>query len=142
MAKKQEKDTSLQELKADLKNKDIRRLYFFHGEETFLLNHYLTQMKKQILDPVTESFNFHRFTNENFDIREFADAVENLPMMAESTFVQVDDIDLFKLNEGDRNAVAEIISDIPDYCTVIFTYLTAHKYKRLHNNVFVIADFF
>ena len=65
MAKKQEKDTSLQELKADLKNKDIRRLYFFHGEETFLLNHYLTQMKKQILDPVTESFNFHRFTNEN-----------------------------------------------------------------------------
>ena len=125
MAKKQEKDTSLQELKADLKNKEIRRLYFFHGEESFLLNHYLTQMKKQILDPVTESFNYHRFTNETFDIRSFADAVENMPMMAESTFVQVDDIDLFKLNEADRNGVAEILSDIPEYCTVVFTYLTA-----------------
>ena len=125
MAKKQEKDTSLQELKADLKNKDIRRLYFFHGEESFLLNHYLNQMKKQILDPLTESFNYHRFTNETFDIRSFADAVENMPMMAESTFVQVDDIDLFKLNEADRNAVTEILSDIPEYCTVVFTYLTA-----------------
>ena len=48
----------------------------------------------------------------------FADAVENLPMMAESTFVQVDDVDLFKMNEADRNKMVEILSDIPDYCTV------------------------
>ena len=72
MAKKQEKDTSLQELKAHLKNKDIQSLYFFHGEESFLLNHYMTQLKKLILDPLTESFNYHRFTNENFEIRDFA----------------------------------------------------------------------
>ena len=124
MAKKQDKSDSLQELKADLKNKDIRQLYFFHGEETFLLNHYLTQMKKQVLDPLTESFNYHRFTTETFDLLTFADAVENLPMMAERTFVQVDDIDLFKLNEGDRTRMTEILSDIPDYCTVVFTYLT------------------
>ena len=124
MAKKQEKSSSLQELKAQLKNKEIGRLYFFHGEESFLLNHYLTQLKKQLLDPLTESFNFHRFTGETFDIRDFADAVENLPMMAENTFVQVDDIDLFKMNEGDRTQMAEILSDIPEYCTVVFTYLT------------------
>ena len=108
-----------------MKTKQIGQLYFFHGEETFLLNHYLTQMKKQLLDPVTESFNFHRFTNETFAIRDFADAVENLPMMAESTFVQVDDIDLFKLSEEDRNKITEILFDIPEYCCVVFTYLTA-----------------
>ncbi len=124
MAKKQEQSNGLQELKAALKAKQLERLYFFHGEETFLLNHYLTQMKKLLLDPLTESFNFHRLNSETFDIRDFADAVENLPMMAESTFFQVDDIDLFKLNEGDRTKMAEILSDIPDYCTVVFTYLT------------------
>ena len=124
MAKKQEKDSSFQELKLHLKNKDLQRLYFFHGEETFLLNHYLGQMKKQLLDPLTESFNYHRLTAETFDIRDFADAVENLPMMAESTFVQVDDIDIFKMNESDRGKMTEILSDIPDYCTVVFTYLT------------------
>ena len=125
MAKKPLQTNALQELKMRLKNRDLSRLYFFHGEETFLLNHYLGQMKKQLLDPLTESFNFHRLNNETFDIRDFADAVENLPMMAESTFVQVDDIDLFKMNEADRNKMAEILSDIPDYCTVVFTYLTA-----------------
>ncbi len=124
MAKKQEKHSAFQDLKLQLKNKDLGRLYFFHGEETFLLNHYLSQMKKQLLDPVTESFNFHRLTAETFDLRDFADAVENLPMMAEHTFIQVDDIDPFKMNESDRAHMAEIFSDIPDYCTVVFTYLT------------------
>ncbi len=124
MAKKSDTGGGLQELKQALKNKNLGRLYFFHGEETFLLHHYLGQMKKQLLDPLTESFNFHRLDNETFDIRSFADAVENLPMMAEHTLVQVDDIDLFKLTEADRTKMTEILSDIPDYCTVVFTYLT------------------
>ncbi len=124
MAKKQAAPNGLQELKSAIKARELERLYFFHGEETFLLNHYLGQMKKLTLDELTESFNFHRLNNETFDIRDFADAVENLPMMAERTFVQVDDIDLFKLNEGDRTKMAEILGDIPDYCTVVFTYLT------------------
>ena len=124
MAKKTAASDGLQDLKRELKSKELGRLYFFHGEEVFLLHHYLGQMKKQLLDPLTESFNYHRLNNETFDIRDFADAVENLPMMAESTFVQVDDIDPFKMNEGDRTKMAEILADIPDYCTVVFTYIT------------------
>ena len=125
MAKKAAAGNGLQELKQALKAKDIGQLYVFHGEETFLLHHYLGQLQKVLLDPLTESFNFHRLNNETFDIRSFADAVENLPMMAEHTLVQVDDIDLFKLNEGDRSKMVDILGDIPDYCTVVFTYITA-----------------
>lgn len=124
MAKKPQSGNALQELKAQLKNRSLGRLYVFHGEEVFLQHHYLGQMKKLLLDPLTESFNFHRLNNETFDIRAFADAVENLPMMAEHTLVQVDDIDPFKMNEGDRGKMVEILSDIPDYCTVVFTYIT------------------
>lgn len=125
MAKKQPSNSGISELKMAIKQKSLGRLYFFHGEETFLLHHYLEQIKKLLLDPLTESFNYHRLNNESFELRAFADAVENLPMMAESTLVQVDDVDIFKLNESDREKVAEIIRDIPDYCTVIFTYITA-----------------
>ena len=124
MAKKQATGNSLQLLKNALKTKELGRLYLFHGEEVFLLHHYLGQMKKLLLDPLTESFNYHRLTNETFDIRSFADAVENLPMMAEATFVQVDDVDPFKMNESDRTKMVEILSDIPDYCTVVFTFVT------------------
>lgn len=124
MAKEQSKPNAMQELKTAIKEKCPQRLYIFHGEEVFLLNHYLQQLKKLLIDELTESFNFHRLNNETFDIQTFADAVENLPMMSECTMVQVDDIDLFKMNESDRNKIAEILSDIPEYCTVVFTYET------------------
>ncbi len=114
----------LQALKASLKEKNFRRLYFFHGEETFLLHYYLEQMKRILTDELTESFNYHKLTSESFDLQVFGDAVENLPMMAETTFVWVDDVDIFKLGEYDRNKMAEILSDIPDYCTVVFSYET------------------
>ena len=124
MAKQAEKPNHLQQLKLDIRNKQCQRLYFFHGEETFLLHHYLEQLKKLLLDELTESFNFHKLSNETFDIQSFADSVENLPMMAENTFVWVDEIDIFKMNETDREKMVEILSDIPDYCTVVFTYIT------------------
>ena len=124
MAKKQASGGALQLLKTAIKNQELGRLYIFHGEETFLLHHYLEQIKKQLLDELTESFNYHRLNNETFDLQTFADAVENLPMMADATFVQVDDVDPFKMNEGDRTKMAEILWDIPDYCTVVFTFET------------------
>ena len=124
MAKKPVTNQGLQNLKTALKNKEIGGLYVFHGEETFLLNHYLGQIKKQLLDPLTESFNYNRLNNETFDMRSFIDAVEAMPMMAEATLVQVDEIDLFKLPEADRTKMAEVLSDIPEWCTVIFTYET------------------
>lgn len=124
MAKKPVQNDGFQELKNAIKNKDLGRLYIFHGEEVFLLEHYLEQMKKILLDELTESFNFHRLNSETFNIQAFADSVENMPMMAEHTLVQVDEIDLFRLPEGDRNKMAELLSDIPEWCTVVFTYET------------------
>ena len=124
MAKEQQNTQGLQKLKADLNAKTFDRLYIFHGEETFLQQYYLDRLKKTLVDELTESFNFHKFTQETFDIREFDDAMNNLPMMAEHTFVLVDDIDLFKQNEEDRKWLADCISQIPEYCTVVFTYET------------------
>lgn len=116
--------SALQDLKTAIKAKKLERLYFFFGEEMFLLRYYLGQVKNILIDELTESFNFHRFNNETFAMQDFADAVENLPMMADFTMVQVDDIDLFKLAEAERNKMIEILGDIPEYCTVVFTYET------------------
>ncbi len=124
MAKEIAQPSSLQTLKDEIRRGEPARLYFFYGEEMFLLQHYLKQLQKAVIDPVTESFNSHKLTAETFDIRTFADCVESLPVMAERTMVVVDEIDIFKLNETDREHFIDIVSDIPDYCTVVFTYNT------------------
>lgn len=140
MVKKTAQSDGLQQLKTDLKEKRAERFYIFHGEETFLLHHYMGQLKKNFVDPLTESFNYHKLTKENFDIRGFADAVESLPMMAEHTFVWVDDIDIFKLPDTDREKIIDIIGDIPEYCTVVLTYETVEwkpdkRLKKLWDSI-------
>ncbi len=124
MARQAEAPSGIQQLKAAIKAKRVDRLYIFHGEETFLLHYYIEQLRKLLLDELTESFNYHRLNGETFNVQSFADSVENLPMMAENTLVWVDDVDIFKLPEGDREKMAEVLSDIPEYCTVIFSYIT------------------
>lgn len=124
MAKNQEPTNDIQKLKTAIRERRLDNLYIFYGEESFLLHHYLGQMKKQLIDPVTESFNFNKLTKENFGLRNLADAVESLPMMAENTFVWVDDIDIFKLPDDDREKLTDVLSDIPPYCTIVFTFET------------------
>lgn len=124
MARKTQTVDDVQKLRTAIREKRTQNFYIFHGEEIFLLHHYLEQLKKLLIDPLTESFNYNKLTKENFDLRSLADAVESLPMMAEHTFVWVDDVDIFKLPDGDREKLAEVFSDIPDYCTIVFTFET------------------
>ena len=48
MAREVQKDP-LQDLKLAIRSKNPGNLYFFHGEETFLLRHYLGQLHHLIL---------------------------------------------------------------------------------------------
>ena len=139
MAKKTD-HSALQELKAAIKAGHPARFYVFHGEEMFLLRYYLDQLRKILVDELTESFNFTRLNNENFELQTFVDAVESFPMMAETTMVQVDDVDIFKLPEPERNKLTELLTDVPDHCTVVFTYETVawkpdKKYKKLYDAI-------
>lgn len=124
MARQKNEGSSLEELKSAIRSKELGRLYVFHGEESFLLDHYLESVKKILLDELTEAFNYHRFHEERFTVESFGDAVENFPMMADHTLVQVDDVDLFKMAESDRDRMVSLLQDIPEHCTVVFTYLT------------------
>jgi DNA polymerase-3 subunit delta len=49
-------------------------------------------------------------------------------MMAERTLLVVTDMDLFKLNEDQREKLIAFLEDIPPYCCVIFAYDTV-EYK-------------
>ncbi len=124
MARRTETDSGFQTMKAALREKRADRLYFFHGEEVYLLRYYTRQLRRMLIDPATEAFNFYRLNSETFSVRALVDAVEKLPMMAEHTLVWVDEIDIFRLDEADRTRLAEMFADMPDYCTVVFTYET------------------
>ncbi len=137
MAKKEsEQENALQILKKDLREKTLKNCYIFYGEETFLKGHYLEQIYRQRIDELTEGFNYRKLTAENFTMQELIDGVEAVPMMAEYTLTVVDDVDIWKLSDDDRTRLSELLIDLPEYCTLIFTFETVEwkldgRYKKL-----------
>lgn len=137
MAVKQRDDSALSALKRDLKEKNPGRFYIFYGEETYLLHYYLDQLEKKLLDGPAADFNTHRLTQENFSLEALRDSLEALPMMAERSYIRVDDVDIFRLGESDRESLSEMLEDVPDYCCLTFVFETVDfkpdkKQKRLY----------
>ena len=118
-------NAAYQKLKQDIKEGTIGTLYVFHGEETYLRDHYLKQMKEKLLPAGMEEFNLHTLSGKDFDVKTLAQMVDCLPMMSARTMIVVSDWDIYK---GDRDALAEVLSDLPDYLCLVFVYdLIAYK---------------
>lgn len=126
MAKKSynEEQDNLPILKQELKTGQFGRLYLFYGEEHYLRDHYLQQLKDKLLDGPAADFNFHRFRPEHFDLQSFADAVDAMPMMAQWSLVLVEDLEPGRMSESDRALFTSILSDIPETCVVVLLYDT------------------
>ena len=124
MGRPYEEETAFDRFKAAMKQKSPAGFYVFFGEEAYLRAHWLDRLHKLLVDSSLEAFNYHRLTQENFSAQALHDCVEALPMMAERTLVQVDDVDLFKLNDGEREQVAQTLSDLPEHCTLVLVYET------------------
>lgn len=116
-----------EQLKSDLKAKTPGRFYVLYGEEDYLRRYYLEQLKKLLLDDLTADFNFHRLNAENFSVDLLADCIEALPMMAEHTMILAEDVDLFATAD-DR--LCALLSDLPEYCTLVLTYEAFKPDKR------------
>ena len=115
---------ALRRFKTDLKNGSLGTLYIICGEEAFLRDHYVNLITKKLIDGPAGEFNSHRFSAADCTPQALADAVDAMPMMAERTLIRVDDVDLFRQPEAAREQYAAILSDLPDYCCVLFVYDT------------------
>ena len=112
-------NTAYQKLKKDIKEGTIGTLYVFHGEEAYLRDFYLGQMKKKLLPAGMEEFNLHTMNGKEFDVKALAQMVDCLPMMSERTMIEVSDCDIFK---GDKDALTAVLKDLPDYVCLVFVY--------------------
>ncbi|WP_409968184.1 DNA polymerase III subunit delta [Bengtsoniella intestinalis] len=112
------------QFKQDLKEGTLGNLYLFHGQESYLREHYLGQVRKALVDDTFVDFNYHSVEGKGLSMEALTDLVEGMPMMAERTLVVVSDLDLFKLGESQRQQFMELIVDFPDYCCLVLVYDT------------------
>ena len=110
------------QLKKDIAADAIGKLYLFCGEEAYLRDYYLGQMKAKLLPAGMEEFNFHTFSGKETDPHALAEAVDCLPMMSGRTMIVVTDYDLFKAPADARDALCALFAGLPDYCCLVFVY--------------------
>ena len=120
--KRKAPDAGYVKLKKDLAEGEIGPAYLFHGEESYLREYYLSQLRERLVPAGVEAFNFHRLEGRGLTAQALTEAVEAMPMMAERTMVQVTDWDLFKLAEEQRKPLIALLEDLPDYCCLVFVY--------------------
>ena len=113
-----------QKLKADLASGSIGCAYIFHGEESYLREHYLTELRNKLIPAGFEEFNYHRVEGKDLTVQELSEMAEAMPMLAERTLIVVTDWDMFKLNEEQREKLMALLEDIPPYCCLVFVYDT------------------
>ncbi|MBR5471302.1 MAG: DNA polymerase III subunit delta [Oscillibacter sp.] len=128
MAKKTTKNEAFQKFKADLKAGNVGCAYIFHGEESYLREHYLGEVRKLLIPTGFEEFNYHKLEGKDLTVQALSEMAEAMPMLAERTLIVVTDFDIFKLNEDQRERMIAFLEDIPPYCCVVFVYDTV-EYK-------------
>lgn len=115
---------ALQTLKAALAAGTPGSAYIFHGEESYLREYYLGELRKVLIPPGAETFNFHALEGKDLTVQGLAEMAEAMPMMAERTLIVVTDYDLFKLGEDQREKLMALLEDLPPYCCLVFVYDT------------------
>ena len=128
-------------MKSDLSAGNIGQVYIFYGEESYLREYYLGEIKKKLVPAGFEEFNYHRLSGKTLTMQELNEAVEAMPMMAERTLVVVTDCDLFKLPEDQRTALIALLSDFPPYCCLVFVYdLIEYKPSKTYKKLYEALD--
>lgn len=122
------RDDAEDRLKADIRSGEFQNFYILCGQEAHMRSHYLREISTKLTQGPAGTFNAHYFTAETLTPQALADALDAMPMMAEQTFVCVDDVDFYRMSGSLCDQYAEILSDIPSYCCVVFTYDTV-EYK-------------
>ena len=120
MAKKSKKDekfnynASVNALKAEVP----AGLYLIWGPEDYLADRFFEEIKKLCITSEADDFSYRRLDERDFSLLSLKEAIDSVPFLSERSLVEVRGVDINKLKESDE--ISAVLSDIPDYCTVVF----------------------
>ena len=125
MAKAKKNDIA--ELKAQLKENKLQKLYVFYGEEEYLKELYIKKIFDMVPDAGLEEFN-RIVISGTADYEEYDNAWEGMPMMTDKRILMIRDSNIFAMTRKD--GVTPPNEDQKKFWT--------EKFKRLSDDTVVI----
>ncbi len=94
------KNADLPKLKEQIKNDKLKNIYLFYGDEEFLKNKYVNDIRNSIPHNGFEDFNHITFNGHDIPISEYDEAWESFPMMAPRRFIYIKDSQIFRTRDS------------------------------------------
>lgn len=119
------------ELNKQIKNRNLVPVYLFYGEEEYLIDYFVENIKKTFIPKEVESLNFATLDGERIDLEDIYNACETLPFMSEKRVVVVKNLNIFSrkgrnvkaeknFDKNDRKKLEEYIAYLSDDICLIF----------------------
>mgnify|MGYP002865284129 CR=1 FL=1 len=122
MAKKNTAPFSYSAERDKLRKNGPARLYMLWGEEDYLRDTFLDDLRKLCVEEGAEAFNYHRLQGPALDTDALREAIEAMPFMGDRTLVEVRDADINKTAGYDPDTLRALLADIPEWTTVAFVF--------------------
>jgi len=118
MARKSQEKTDYIALTKVLRENGPDRLYLLWGEEDYLRESYMDELKKLCLgDGGDSSFNYHRLAGEGLDLQALSQAVNSVPFLGERSLIEVRNFAVNDYKDETAERLKDILSDIPEFAT-------------------------
>lgn len=124
------KNDALLDLKRQLKEKNLKPLYLFYGEEAYLKELYTARITEQIPDGGFEEFNHIKLEGSQIPLSDYDDAWESFPMMTDRKLILIKDSGIFKLRKGKEDLHST--DDLKEFWT--------EKFNRISDDTVVVFD--
>lgn len=108
-------------LKAKLKKNEYAGAYLFYGDEAYMKDHYVSQLRKVVLEGPVPEFNYSVYEAEKLDVEKIAEEAYMLPLMADYKMIEIQAFSAASLTAAVSSSLADIISDLPEYFILLFT---------------------
>lgn len=108
-------------LDSEIKKGALKRVYFFYGPESFLIENKIKSIKRRVVAEEFETVGCSKFEGKDANIKEFFEECDILPFVTEKKVIIVKNTGWFN-NSGtnDYKMLKEYIENVPEYLHIIF----------------------
>lgn len=102
----------------ELKKYGPQRLYCLWGNEEYLRERFVDEVSNACIPDGDDGFSLKKLNGAECDYTDIREAIDAVPFLSERTYVEIRDFDFTKPGDNEAKKLIDILSDIPEYCTV------------------------
>lgn len=100
----------ISELDRTVAASNFKSVYFFYGDETFLMENRIKRMKKKIVSADFSDFNYALYSGKDFSVEDILETAQSYPVMADRKLIVLKNTGVF------QNAKSREFKEIKELC--------------------------